>query len=220
MNIHLTSLENPCAGSEQEICRVASFGAMLHRALGDHAWGALESAIVSRFSASISAQRTLSFKGTMQRVYCSPVGYMIAKIIKRFAILPDTCAQNSEFTFTIGLKNGEIHKQRAYQLDDNRHFIFTSRFSDQPRLHEEFGGGIGMYLHLLVKRKALLFRDQGYFLRIRAWRLYLPRWLTVGHFDLLHRNIDAHRFQIIIRVVHPLLGTLFYQRGEFSKEVI
>jgi hypothetical protein len=153
----------------------------------------------------------------MHWVYCSPVGYVIAKIIKRLSILPDICARDAAFTFTIGMKNNVICKQRTYDLGNSERFIFTSRFSNEPRLHEEFGGGIGMYLGLYVKRKALLFRDQGYFLRLKKWRLHLPRWLTVGHFDLLHRNIDDQRFQIIIRVVHPLLGTLFYQRGEFKK---
>jgi len=216
MDMQFAGLENAQLGNRELFCRVSSFGAILNRVLGEHAWEKLESAIATRFTASISGDRPLSFVGTMQWVYCSPVGFVIAKIIKRLSILPDICARDAAFTFTIGMKNNQICKQRTYDLGNSERFIFTSSFSNAPRLHEEFGGGIGMYLGLYVKRKALLFRDQGYFLRLKKWRLYLPRWLTVGHFDLLHRNIDDQRFQIIIRVVHPLLGTLFYQRGEFK----
>ena len=201
---------------QADMCRVTSFAAILRQVLGDHAWSQLESAIVTRFSVYVSDKHPLIFRGKMQWVYCSPIGFLISKVIKRFAILPDICARDSEFTFNIGMRNGEIFKQRIYELADDDEFKFSSTFSGAPRLHEEFNGGIGMYLGLLVKRGALIFRDQGYFYRINNWRLRLPRWLTVGHFDLLHRNINDQRFQIIIRVVHPLLGTLFYQRGEFE----
>lgn len=94
-------------------------------------------------------------------------------------------------------------------------FTFTSVFAQTPKVHEEFTGGLGMYLKLLVKNGSLLFRDQGYFFRFGKWRIPIPRWLSVGSFELLHRNINERRFQVIIRITHPLLGVLFYQRGEF-----
>jgi hypothetical protein len=216
MSAQSLRFENDLNTEQVDRCRVTSFAAILRQVLGDHSWSQLESAIATRFSVYVSDNRPLVFHGKMQWVYCSPIGFLISKVIKRFAILPDTCVRDAEFTFNIGMRHGEIFKQRIYELTDDDAFTFTSTFSDAPRLHEEFNGGIGMYLGLLVKRGALLFRDQGYFFRINKWRLRLPRWLTVGHFDLLHRNIDDQRFQIIIRVVHPLLGTLFYQRGEFE----
>lgn len=205
-------------GNSEKICQVQSFAVVLRNMLGEAAWMQLEADIARRFVAYVSEQRPLQFVGKMQWVYCSPIGYVISKFIKRFSILPDVCCRDSDFGFDIGMRNGSLFKQRVYELEDGSRFRFTSSFRELPRLHEEFNGGIGMYLGLLVKRGALLFRDEGYFFRIRNWRLSLPRWMTVGHFDLLHRNIDAKRFQIIIRVVHPLLGTLFYQRGEFTRK--
>ena len=202
----------------QDRCKVVSFAALLRQVMGEQVWSELEPAIRRRFAAYVGEGHSLVFKGKMQWVYCSPLGYIISKVIKRFAILPDACVRDSEFTFDIGMRNGEILKQRIYEMHTRKAFNFTSQFSAEPRLHEEFYGGIGMYLGLLVKRGSLLFRDEGYFFRIGQWRLRLPRWLTVGHFDLLHRNLDEQRFQIIIRVIHPLFGTLFYQRGEFYKQ--
>lgn len=218
MNTQMLPVEEVLINNDENICQVKSFGEMLRTTMGEQAWLKLEKAIVSRFNVYVSDHCELRFFGNMQWVYCSPIGSLIAKVIKRFSILPDQCARNSEFTFDIGMRKGEIVKQRGYDLGE-KHFTFTSIFKDTPRLHEEFAGGIGMYLRLLVKNGALLFRDQGYFFRIKQWRWSLPRWLTVGYFDLLHRNIDEQRFQIIIRVVHPLFGTLFYQRGEFERRL-
>ena len=198
-------------------CGVLSFASYLRHALGETQWSRLDPAIAARFLPHISANNSLVFKGSMQWVICSPLGALIATALKACAILPNRNTRDSRFEFRIGVSNGEIFKQREYDLGDKESFVFRSRFSNRPVLHEEFGGGLGMYLALTVKRNRLMFRDNGYFLRLGRFRLSLPAWLTVGSFDLLHRNIDANRFQVIIRVAHPLLGTLFYQRGVFEK---
>lgn len=217
MSLKTQSIPAPNIGLTETACTVHSFATMLRQALGASAWRDLEPAIAARFSPYISENRSLIFRGRMQWVYCSPLGALVATVLRRCAILPQICARNTPFDFHITWHNGHIYKQRDYALGENKLFLFRSKFSDTPRLHEEFGGGLGMYLKLAVKQRALLFRDQGYFLRIRRWRLPIPRWFSVGSFDLLHRNIDQQRFQIIIRVAHPWFGTLFYQRGEFEK---
>lgn len=205
--------------SSTTICAVQSFASVLRNHLGERAWSELAPDIRARFATYISEEQHLLFAGRMQWVYCSPIGALLMRLLRRFSILPAMCARDCDFDFDIGMDAGEIVKQRRYALDADRQFVFRSRFSDLPQLHEEFAGGIGMYLDLAVKHGALLFRDRGYFWRWRHWRLRLPRWLNVGRFELLHRNIDSRRYQIIIRVAHPLLGTLFYQRGEFYREV-
>ena len=191
---------------------------MLRNGLEDRAWQEMDPHIAHRFAPRNRRSSVLRYSGRMQWVYCSPVGLFIARILKPFSILPDACARNSEFFFRISRSGDFVLKRRVYRLPDGQQFVFESRFSDTPRLHEEFGGGLGMYLRLAVKSGALLFRDNGYFLRLKDWRIPLPRWLTVGRFELLHRNIDARRFQIIIRLSHPLFGTLFYQRGLFQDQ--
>lgn len=219
MSMQITT-RNAFGNAEQGvICSINSFGAMLRESLGETNWQRLDREIRQRFAGYISSNHPLRFAGKMQWVYCSPVGLVIAKLIKRFSILPDVCARHCDFTFDIGAANTGFTKQRGYDFGRGKRFVFSSLFTDLPRLHEEFGGGLGMYLKLAVKRGALLFRDQGYFLRILNWRLRLPDWLTPGKFELLHRNIDAQRFQVIIRVAHPLFGTLFYQRGEFKSVI-
>jgi len=217
MNTQIASLINRREIDQTHKAGMNSFGRMLRTALGEQSWSRLEPAIAVRFTTYENHDQSIRFTGTMHWVYCSPLGAIIANVIKRFSILPNICARNAAFFFNINMFDGVIMKQRGYRLGNNRHFTFTSRFGDQPCLHEEFKGGLGMYLRLAVKRGSLLFRDHGYYLRIMRWRIPLPRWLSVGEFELLHRNIDDRRFQIIIRVSHPLFGTLFYQRGEFER---
>lgn len=191
-----------------------TFIEIIRHDLGERQWQSLDSNIIRRFTC-LFRQKTLRYLGIVDWVYCSPAGKLVATLLKPFSLLPDKCVRDSLFDFIIKQNDTCIHKQRRYFLEQPSPFTFESKFNNEPRVHEEFSGGLGMYLKLGVKRGNLLFRDQGYFLRIRNWRLPIPRWLSVGRFELLHRNIDDRHFQVIIRIAHPLLGTLFYQRGTF-----
>ena len=191
-----------------------SFIDIIRQNLGLKQWQQLDTQIIRRFTLSPGGSK-LRFFGVVNWVYCSPVGYLFGKLLKPFSLLPDRCARFCRFEFLIHAKHAVIKKQRKYFLNDTSAFAFKSIFTGQPTLMEEFHGRLGMYLKLSVKRGALFFQDRGYFWGFSRLRLPIPHWLTPGRFELLHRSIDEHRFQVIIRISHPLLGTLFYQRGEF-----
>lgn len=203
----------PAAGQEGAV----SFADMLRRTLGEAEWRLLARGITARFEPRAGPGRPLVFAGIMQQVYCSPLGALAAILLRGAAILPPRCVQDVPFTFRITLQGRVLAKERCYQLDRKTAFVFRSVFSETPSLHEEFRGGLGMYLGVAAYRRCLLFFDRHYFLRIGRLRLLLPRWLGLGRFELIHRNMDDRRFQVLIRVSHPLFGTLFYQRGEFEQ---
>ena len=185
--------------------------------LGETQWQKLDDNIIRRFSANKTKSR-LRYIGVVDWIYCSPIGALIARVIQGFAILPKQCARDTRFEFVIDEQGEQILKRRSYYINqEHTPFVFDSSFATSPSLNEEFRGGLGMYLKLQTKRGSLLFSDRGYFIRIGKWRLPIPRWCSVGKFELLHRSIDLTRFQILIRIAHPLFGTLFYQRGEFMK---
>lgn len=191
-----------------------SFIGIIQDDLGEKQWNRLDDRIIQRFTSSLE-KKCLRYLGTVNWVYCSPIGALIAKVLQPFSLLPDRCVRDSQFEFVIRHNKQQVVKQRRYYLGKDLPFTFSSLFDHTPGAHEEFAGGLGMYLKLAVKNGSLLFRSQGYFLRLGRWRMRIPRWLSVGHFELLHRSIDQRRFQVIIRIAHPLLGVLFYQRGEF-----
>jgi len=191
-----------------------SFIDIIRKDVGEKQWQELDINIIKRFTRS-TRKSCLRYHGIVDWVYCSPLGALLAKCLKPFSLLPDRCTRSSQFEFVINESKDGIYKQRRYFLGDKSPFTFRSVFAHKPGVHEEFSKGLGMYLKLMVKRGSLLFRDAGYFFRIGKWRLSIPGWLSVGKFELLHRNIDERRFQVIIRITHPLFGTLFYQRGDF-----
>ena len=192
-----------------------TFAAVLRRTLGERAWSNLDPQIAARFAPTIRPKNPLRFVGDMDWVYCSPLGALIAWLLRRAALVPERRARKVPFEFRVGVHDGQFTKERDYHLGQHRVFRFRSVFRDTPRLQEEFRGGLGMYLQLRTQCGALLFRDDGYFVRLGWWRMPLPGWLTIGRFELLHRSIDTERFQVVLRVAHPVFGTLFYQRGEF-----
>lgn len=217
MNNYIENAHHDFVQNEPQL-PTSSFATMLRNTIGEEAWLRLHKAIRDRFQQKQSTHK-LYFAGTMELVYCSPIGRLFAYLLKPFEIVPLGEAKDIKFSFTVEPQAGEIQKQRCYELNKQQkkqqNFTFASKFRESPFLHEEFKGGLGMKLALFEENTNLIFRDKGYFLKLGNWRLPIPAILSVGHFELLHRNIDQNRFQIIIRISHVLFGTLFYQRGEF-----
>lgn len=193
-----------------------SFIAQIEQALGEKQWQELNPDIKNRFT-NRSSSRSLRYIGVVKRVYCSITGKLIARLLKPLELLPDRCARDVAFDFLIQRNKNGLLKQRRYYLEDTVPFTFRSVFSSQPIIHEEFKAGLGMKLKLSVKNGNLIFRDDDYFWRFKNWRIPIPAWLSIGRFELVHRNIDRERFAVSIRIAHPLLGVLFYQHGEFQK---
>lgn len=196
-----------------------TFGKLLRQALGEAQWLNLDASIATRFGPPAAGARNLRFTGTVHWAYCSLLGAVLGHAIRGLAVLPCQVRRNADFLFLIEHTPQGIVKERTYYWNDGARFVFKSRFDDVPSLHEEFRAGFGMYLKLSTEQGALLFSDDGFFLRFGDIRLRLPRRLFAARFALLHRSIDSRRFQVLIRVSHPILGTLFYQRGEFRDDV-
>ncbi len=184
--------------------------------LGDLEWKKLHRDIIRRFTLA-NRSKQLRYIGVVNWVYCSPIGKLIAQFLKPLELLPAQNAREVPFEFLIQHHASKIKKQRRYFIDANKAFTFRSDFALKPMLHEEFKGGPGMKLKLSVVNGDLLFHDRGYFWRIGRWRVPIPRWCSIGKFELLHHNIGQHYFQVIIRIAHPLFGVLFYQRGKFFR---
>ena len=199
------------------------FAALLRRALGTQ-WQHLHPDIRARFTPAPGATRQ-RFTGTMSKIDRSFIGWLIARAIAFMHVLPAVRARNVPFEFNLSpAQDDGWHKERLYHFRDGR-FEFRSIMSIARNgdLIEQFPFGLGMKIKLGAEGDngdTLYFRDDGYFLRIGkgdAWRLPLPRWLTVGRFTLAHKNIDRENFTVEINIDHPLFGRLFYQYGAFSE---
>ncbi len=192
--------------------------ALLEAALGAR-WSLLHPEIKARFALPPGASRAV-YLGVMARIERSPLGWLLARLLRHARVLPHQRAREVEFRFDVEPLATTFgwDKCRLYRFADED-FRFRSRmtFDADGVLRERFAGGLGMNLELAVAKDTLLFLDRGYFLHVGRWRLDLPRWLSPGRFRLVHRNLDAARFEVVIDIRHPLFGHLFHQRGEFVR---
>jgi hypothetical protein len=203
--------DSPAGTPRQDARAREGFGRLIRRALSPGALRRLHPQIRRRFD-----DPSPHFAGRMQLVYCSLLGRLVATLLAPARLLPARCATDVAFEFSITVDDGKLGKRRLYQWSDGSRFAFVSKVGEQPRLHEQFGLGLGMYLRLAVEDDgSLLFADDGYFLRLGSVRLRLPGWLP-GRFELMHQNLDARRFSVRLRVSNGVVGTLFYQCGEFE----
>jgi hypothetical protein len=190
---------------------------LLRNSLGAD-WQHLHPDIRARFTLAQGETRQ-TFTGTMGEINRSALGWLIAKLIAFVRILPATRARNVPFEFNLApALNGGWIKERLYRFQEGC-FQFRSVMSIAANgdLIEQFPYGLGMKIKLGAGDEKLYFRDDGYFLRIGALKLPLPRWLTVGRFTLTHRSIDREHFTVEISLDHPLFGRLFYQYGAFTQ---
>jgi hypothetical protein len=158
-----------------------------------------------------------SFAGRMDQVDRSVLGRCIAFFLGPLRVLPSHRAYAVPFEFHLDTVPGcGWLKRRIYGFRDGP-FEFSSMMSidTDGALVEQFPFGFGMRVRLEAVGDTLWFRDDGYFLRWGGVRIDFPRWLGIGRFELAHRNIDADRFDVEIRIHHPLFGPLFHQAGRF-----
>lgn len=192
--------------------------ALLRAALGPR-WALLHPHIRARFALAPEEGQAEYF-GTMHQVRCTRLGGLFARLIRYARVLPHHNAEQVPFRFDVQpLREGlGWLKTRTYHFADEV-FSFRSRMSlgRDGELLERFGGGLGMRVRLEVLPNRLVFVDDGYFLHWRGWRLPLPRPLWPGRFVLVHRDLDATRFEVSIDVAHPWFGPLFHQDGTFER---
>jgi Domain of unknown function (DUF4166) len=194
-----------------------TFADLLNTALGKDA-SHLHPEIRARFFTHGAGRRS-SFRGRMNQVDRSFFGWCVALALRPLRVLPSCRAYAVPFEFHLepAPDGGGWIKRRVYGLPGGA-FEFSSvmKLDDDGSLVEQFPLGLGMRVRLEATRDALWFRDDGYFLRIRGFRLDFPRWLGIGRFELEHRNIDSDRFDVEIRIRHLLFGPLFHQAGRFQ----
>ena len=153
----------------------------------------------------------------MSTIERSFIGWLIARLIAFVRVLPSVRARDVPFEFNLtATPDGGWIKERLYHFRAGL-FEFRSvmRIEATGELIENFPYGLCMKIKLAAEGDALLFLDDGYFLRIGAFRLAIPRWASAGQFTLTHTNIDRENFTVAIRLDHPLFGRLFYQCGRF-----
>ena len=93
----------------------------------------------------------------------------------------------------------------------------NKRFTGSTGLEEYIGYGIGMALTIRAENEALIFESDHYFLSLLGIKLTLPRYLTFGKLQVIHKEEANDLFSFTLRLTHSLLGTLIYQHAQFKE---
>ena len=94
----------------------------------------------------------------------------------------------------------------------------SKRFAGPTGLEEYIGAGISMALRVSVENHVLTFRSAGYFVRLFAMRLRIPRWMEPGALEVTHSDDGGQSFTFGLTLRHPLFGQLVRQVGLYREE--
>ena len=193
------------------------------RLLGPSAWSRLTADIRRRFKAKPRAGEAFSYFGTMGIVACSTAGQLLAQLYRLIGT-PLPPYRGDQVPVTIRLyrdrAGGGIVWERRYALARRcpLKVCSTKTLDRDGGLLECIGGGFGMRLRLFERDCALHFLSTGYFCRLGPLKIPIPLLLTPGRTHVIHSDLGGGRFRFTMSIVHPVLGTTFFQDGSFAGE--
>lgn len=196
--------------------------------VGEEAWGRLPEAVRRRFSKRLADGEAVVYQGRVVATELSRWGRLLA--IAATAIggpLPrDGTSGAAVVVVTEDTGLGGQSWTRTYARPGRFPQVVHSakRFCGPTGLEEYVGCGVGMTLGVTVEDGALFFRSESYFLAFGRFRLTLPRWLSPGAMEIVHRDEpglagEGYAFSFRLALIHPRLGRLVSQLAYFSDPV-
>ncbi len=192
------------------------------RLLSEDDWKKLPVAVRHRFSKRLEDGRSVVYVGRIAHVEFTRLGYVLAQLARLIGgPLPLTRDIDvpSVVTVTEDMKSGGQVWTRLYTHRQGFPQVIHSskRFAGPTGLEEHVGSGVGMTLNVSATKRALYFKSDRYFIQLARFRIYLPHWLTPGQLTVGHTEIDPGSFAFTLKVEHPLLGQLMFQRAVFEE---
>ncbi len=196
----------------------ASTHVNVRECLGEADWRSLPKRVRRRFHAD-THDLSLGFDGAMEIVWCSRAGWLFAQAARLIGS-PVVALNSRNVRCTVRLYPDphlggtvweRVYRHRGRQIVART----TKRTVDGGQPVESFCGFAGMALDIFERDGALWFVADRYFLQFGKTRILLPRWMSPGRLSIEHRDIGNGRFRFVMRVVHPVLGLLFFQDGVF-----
>ena len=199
----------------------AEIGDLRFRALvGEEAWARLPEATRARFGKRISGSAAVVYAGEVVECRFSALGWLLAQLgrliggplpLSRDADMPACVTVTEDPTFEGQFWTRIYGRRRGFP----QVISSSKRFAGPTGLEEQIGGGLGIALRVEVDNGALHFLSDHYFLKLGRLRLRLPRWLAPGRMRVSHIDCKHGLFAFVLRLDHPLLGTLVHQTAMF-----
>lgn len=189
--------------------------------LGEDAWARLHPDIQKRFSAAY-AHRSVVYRGVMQQIFLSGGGKLLAQACRLIGT-PLALYAGTNVPIEVGvypdfiLKGMTWDRYYFYQNKKVNRVKSTKCIQQDNQLIEVVGSGFGMYLKAYERDAAIYFRSTKYFFQIAGLRISVPDLCTPGETTVSQSVNDDGSFEFRLDVVHPLLGLVFKQVGNFRE---
>jgi Domain of unknown function (DUF4166) len=181
-------------------------------------WARLPLVVQARFMRHLEPNGTKLFTGTVVKTQLSPLGRVLALILRPLNIVPahQGAVGPSTVVVTEGADGASQMYTRLYGRTDGAAQIITSTKCFTSRgLIEKLGHGLSMQLAIRVEDRALVFASTAYQWSAFGRTVTLPRWLSPGHAHIEHRDLDGQRFRFRLTLTHPWFGLLVEQVAEY-----
>jgi hypothetical protein len=195
--------------------------------VGAAAWAELPPAVRRRFSKRFKNGEAILYNGHVIETQLSRAGRFLSVLAHAIGSpLPGPNGNAGAAAVTViqdaasGHQNWTRTYERAGQFPQVVHSM--KRFAGPTGLEEYVGAGIGMSLVLSVEAGALVFRSGHYFFELGRFRAKLPRLLSPGVMEIIHRDEPvycglANAFSFRLTLTHPVFGCLVHQLAYFKE---
>jgi len=214
---------HPVSPSRSSRGRVFCYDNAYREALGSKAWRRLDPAVRCRFSVRPVADGAIRYRGVMDRVELSFMGWCFAQACR---LIGTPLAPYRARGVPMEIELAEVENpagvawKRTYRFARRPPFTVLSVKSHDLSggLTEHIGSGFSMRLRLEEEGGCLVFRSVGYDVRLLGRLVKIPDWLTPGITTVLHEQLHGDHFRFVLSVQHPILGQTIYQEGEFYSD--
>lgn len=188
--------------------------------VGEDGWNRLPVAVQRRFSRRLAPGVVQVYVGEVLETRLTWAGRVLSFLARAIgAPLPLDSDMRGGATVAV-MENEALGGQswtRTYARPGRFPQVIHSAkcFSGPTGLEEHVGGGVGMALSVQEERGALVFRSAGYFFVAGRVKLPLPRFVTPGEMQIVHRDEGDGAFLFTLELRHPRLGLIIAQTARF-----
>ncbi len=210
-----TGLESPQSNSALTDLRFQTL-------VGKNAWSQLPPAVQQRFSKCFAPSEVILYRGRVIETRLPLAGRIFAALTTIVGSpLPksDGAVGPAVVSVTEEPEMGGQLWSRSYNRPGRFPQVIHSakRFSGPTGLEEYIGYGISMSLRVSVEGEALVFRADRYFVApLPGLRITIPKWLSPGNLEVIHREEHDGEFSFCLTLTHPLFGLLVSQLAHFK----
>lgn len=186
--------------------------------LGPQAWEKLPAAVRARFAADAHDAADTIYEGHMQ-VKASLAGRVMAQLCRAIGtpVAPYVGCDVPVRVRVFNSRHGVVWERR-YEFPGRAATVVrsTKQLDDDGMLVEALNAGLHMRLRVFERDAALHFVSTGYFFRLGALRIELPRWFLPGITHVMQQDLGGGRFRFLMRTEHGRFGEMFFQDGVFE----